>query len=145
MRYEQQNHEGKLHTLRRLHRFINRDFFDSELMDCSIDIASVNSRQDIWAGFSRAGPKIIFVPGFADYMREQRSQRMQAVIMGHVMLHEMIHQYCFQNGIDDSNHAGGWKQAAAEHLLHSIYAGGQLIEETMSPAAESLFYYHFRL
>lgn len=159
MRFEQMPHAAKIKTMHRLHRFINKEFFDNKLQEIYLTIENLNkNNDDVWAGFSRnaylfnpetktayQSMKIAFAWEFEEYLAEQKTQKMQALIMGHIMLHEMIHQYCYESGLDDSNHGGDWEQAAEEHLLHSIYRDGQCVEEKLSTSAEILFYNFFRL
>lgn len=150
----------QIKALYRLHKRINHDFFDNGLKLIEINIENTNKgdRPDNFACFSRnailvnretmtvyQGEKISFSWELLDYMAEQKTQKMQALIASGIMLHEMVHQYCFENGIDDTNHSGGWEEAAKEHNLISIYQDGEQIEDHPTEHAEMLFYSFYRL
>lgn len=160
MRFEKMDYKQQKKSLYRLHKHINRDFFDNGLKPIEITVENINKgdRPDNFACFSRnavlvdrktmtayEGEKISFSWELVDYMAEQKTQKMQALIAGGIMLHEMVHQYCYENGIDDTNHGGGWEEAAREHNLISIYQDGEQVEDHPTENAETLFYCLYRL
>ena len=151
MRFEQMEFERKIKTMRKFHKRINRDFFNGKLKNIALDIANTNKGQmpDNVAMFTPSAlsvnretleasfvEKISFAHEFIEIIAEQKTQREQAFAIATVMLHEMIHQYCYENGLDDENHSGEWEKTAYEHGLISIYRNGKLIEEYARPATE---------
>lgn len=160
MRFEQMTFEEQIKSLTRLHKRINKDFFDNKLKTIHIDIASIKTEEhpDGIAKFTRnavlfdqktksayLGECICFAWELVDCMAELKTQKEQALVAGGVMLHEMVHQYCFENGIDDTNHGGRWEETAREHNLISIYRDGKQIEDNPSETARLWFYNFYRL
>lgn len=140
MRFEKMDFSERSKTLSKFHKRINRDFFNNELKTIVLDIANINKRDpknDDYACFrgkelfandetqtSYFDEKIIFDHVFIDFLSKQKTAILQCYYIGAVMLHEMVHQYCFENGIDDKNHANGWSKAALDHHLVSKYTNG---------------------
>lgn len=139
MRFEVMEHGQQMRFLQRLHATINQEFFKGELQPIKIDVRNLNKTpdSDIWAMYCRANDlepdRILFAIEFEEYIERQRTQREQAASLFQIMLHEMIHQYCAETGIDDTDHNEQWQQAAAAHGLHSIYKAGTLQEEWLEP------------
>lgn len=140
MRFESMNYERQMRFLRRLHATINREFFDGALQPITLDICNINKGSDpddAWAMYGREWPgspyKILFAHEFMGYLKRQSAQWAQAEILFQVMLHEMVHQYCKENDIEDTDHNEQWQKAAADHGLHSVYVDGQLQEEWLLP------------
>lgn len=140
MRYEQLTHAGKMKTLKRMHRFINKHFFNNSLRVIPLDIENLSKEEDLHGRFS-----VCDLPGFPpekisiSYELEEdiekvKTQKGQVLFLGTVLLHETIHQYLYENGIEDKNHAGQWEEAAKEHGLISIYEDGTPIEEHLTLA-----------
>lgn len=142
MRFEAMEYRQKMRFLQRLHATINREFFKGELKPVMIDIRNLNKTtgDDCLAMYCKADTlqpdRILFSHEFVEVIAQQRTQRNQALIFFQVMLHEMIHQYCAENGIDEKEgHDEQWQQAAALHGLHSVYNAGTLQEEWLEPWA----------
>jgi len=142
MRYEQLTHAGKMKTLKRMHRFINKHFFNNSLRVIPLDIENISKEEDLSGLFG-----VCDIPGFPypekisisheleKDIEKMKTQKEQVLLLGTILLHEAIHQYCYENGIEDENHAGQWKETAKEHGLISIYEDGTLIEEHLTITA----------
>lgn len=142
MRFEEMDFLEQINTLSKFHKRINRDFFNNELKTIKLDVENINKgdpENDGYACFrSKAiffnpetltpyfDEKISFDNVFIEFLREQKTQKLQSYYIGFIMLHEMVHQYCYENGIDDTNHANGWSQAALDHHLVSKYTNGKI-------------------
>lgn len=140
MRYEQLTHAGKIKTLNRMHRFINKHFFNNSLRVIPLDIENLSKEEDLNGRFS-----VRNLPGFPpekisiSYELEEdigklKTQKEQVLLLGTILLHEATHQYCYEKGIEDKNHAGQWEETAKEHGLISIYEDGTPIEEHLTLA-----------
>ncbi|MBR4628714.1 MAG: hypothetical protein IKO47_14085 [Ruminococcus sp.] len=144
MRFEELEHIRKIRALQRLHNRINVELFKGQLSTVSIDICNLNKGEitDAWACYCREsdiGPEsIYFSHEFIDLVAAQDTQRKQIYFLTVVMLHEMVHQYCAHNGIDDAGHSEEWQRAAAAHGLHSVYKAGEKQGEHLTGAAELL-------
>lgn len=144
MRFENLEFREQICFLRRLHKQLNKDLFDGQLKQISIDIENLNGHRTKEKAFAEyltetvpgiIPRKISFDHDFIDYISQLKTQKEQGRLITQVLLHEMIHQYCAENGINDENHSDAWQQAAAEHGLHSIYKNGEFQEEWALPVA----------
>lgn len=146
MRFESMEFNNKISFLHRIHRMLNREIFNNELKDVLIDIRNLNkdpNKERCVAMYCKAESyqpeRILFDYRFEDnYIASSRTQKEQAVLITQIMLHEMIHQYCAQKGIDDTAHSEAWQQKAEEHGLHSTYKDGNNAEEWLKPDVKAL-------
>lgn len=136
MRFEKLDFFQQINVLKRMHRLLNKHKFDGKLSEVSIDICNIEKTGDYYAMYIRACPKfgrfkngIAFSYSFEEDIEKEKTIRDQVYMIGLIMLHEMIHQYCHENGIDDSGHNQNFMDAAKEHGLHSIYKDGNFVEE----------------
>lgn len=139
------SHYEKMEILTRAWAFLNKIYFDNNLNPINITYGNLNKpyrKMDAYGIFRPESitftpdKNLTIMPGIeidhrvfedpwecADYDED----RAYAILM--VMLHEMIHQYCFENGIDDGDHNDNFTKAADEHGLVSEYANGQQVRE----------------
>ena len=129
MRFENLGYHREQAFFQRLHRKLNKELFDGKLSDLEIDIRNINGYRDEDAFACYHHHSILFSHEFFEYVVKQETQKKQAECIVQVLVHEMIHQYCHENGIDDSNHSEEWQRAAEEHGLHSVYHDGVMVEE----------------
>lgn len=138
MRYEQLDYAGKMKTLKRLHRHINKHFFNNALHSIPLDIENISKEEDLYGRFSvrEYAPfeKISISYELEEDLMKLKTQKEQVLFLGSVILHEAIHQYCYENGIEDKNHAGQWTEEAEKHGLKSIYEDGEQKEEALTLA-----------
>lgn len=133
MRYETMELHQKKAFLQRLHRRLNRDLFNGELK--RIKITTYVYTHDNCLAFHRKEycgepPEIVFnMPEFEKLMRDCATQHEQGFCIVGVLLHEMIHQYCDERGINDRGHNDNFQKAAEEHGLHSEYRDGERVDE----------------
>lgn len=150
MRFEKLDFPEQIKFLKRLHKRINKRLFNGELGKVFIDIENINKYYE--DGYEAAAcfrktsdkypelfPKAILISH--EYERDIESlptQKEQILQLFGLLLHEMIHQYCYENGIDDGNHNEAWQKAAEEHGLISKYEDGKPSEtiETLTSKGE---------
>lgn len=128
MRFENLLFPNNIRVLKRLHKRLNKELFDGQLNDTiKIDICNLHNglfktSEKAVAGFCVPNEiiqeSILFDNQFIDDIAAYPTQKLQAIALTHMMLHEMIHQYCYETGIDDHHHGEAWQQAAEEHGLH---------------------------
>lgn len=151
MRFERKNHEERIKTLYRLHKHINCYIFNNKLKEIKIDICNKSTNEfEKWGNFNpyegkeinfetmeiKEMPQISITPELVDDLEELKTQREQVILLGSVMLHEMIHQYMYENNIDDcGGHGGKWEETAAKFGLISIYDGETHKTERLSEQA----------
>ena len=141
MRFETLDYESTRNTLRRLHKRLNKNLFGGELHEVRLCVENLDnpfSCNTPYPAFARfrsrdlmGNESISFDHSFADFLEGLETQREQVYMLTLVMLHEMIHQYCYENGIDDSGHGGEWSRIAEAHGLHSIFQNGEPVEEEL--------------
>lgn len=88
--------------------------------------------------------QILFSYEFEDDIKSLRTQKQQVGFLTMVMLHEMIHQCCFEYGIDDTDHSEEWQKTAEEHGLHSIWNNGENVEEWLTFSWVSIVNFRIR-
>ncbi len=158
MRFEQKSFIQKIKTLEKFHNVINEVLFHSELQPIPLDIKNLNKCEasDVWGAFeahayhfdvkknTHINEVISISHEFVDYLSSLKTQKLQILDLSQVILHEMVHQYCYEKGIEDKNHGAQWQKVAQEHELISIYENGNPKEETLTIVARSLLYYYLR-
>lgn len=144
MRFENLEWGKRIRFLQRLHKKLNKELFNGCLNDILIDIQNLNKFDewdDCYAQYRTGNkefleffpPRILFSLEFLDRLELFKTQKEQVMFLSQIMLHEMIHQYCHENGIVDDNHSEAWQEEAAKHGLHSVYCNGELCEEWLEP------------
>lgn len=133
MRFENLLFPDNIRVLQRLHKRLNKELFDGQLNTIKIDICNIHNgyyKVSEKAAAVFCAPKEIIQPNeiiqerilfdnqFIDDIAAYPTQNLQTLELTHMMLHEMIHQYCYETGIDDHHHGEAWQQAAEEHGLH---------------------------
>ena len=142
MRIEQLQYRERTDFFSRLHNFLNRKLFNSELKDIFIDVQNLNKdecdyneeNEEIALGvFSIESitqrEVIAFSHEFMDSIGRLENESEQLEEVSVVLLHEMIHQYCYENGIDDSGHNDNFQGIAFQHGLDSMYVDGIKVYE----------------
>lgn len=137
MRFENLSEDQRYRFLQRLHKKLNKEVFNGDLEEIIVDVRDITKNRDIklFACYSRDPQQyyqrygIFFSFEFVDRIKLLKTQKEQALYIVQTLLHEMIHQYCHENGIDDTDHSDEWQRVAAEHQLHSIYHNGEMVEE----------------
>ena len=140
MRFELLSYSGKMEVLKRMHRHINKHFFNNSLRDIPLDIENISKEEALNGRFRACNTpgfppeKISISIEFVEDIAQLKTQKEQVLLLGRVLLHEAIHQYCYENGIEDKNHAGHWTKEAERHGLTSIYENGEPVEEHLNLA-----------
>lgn len=136
MRFEQLDFHDKIKLLQRIHRKINKELFGSSLQNIYLDIENLNKYdgQELIDGAFLTFPhkKISLSHEFVERIEKLKTQKEQVIHLFALILHESVHQYCYENGIDDKNHGGQWTEEAARHGLISIYENGKLKKESLT-------------
>ena len=132
MRFEKLKHIDKLAFLTRLHKRLNKNLFNNELHQVSVDIVNL---ENCYGMYCRNPERIIFSLEMMEQVKQCRTQQDQIYIITLILLHEMIHQYCALKGIEDKDHPIQWQEEAEKHGLHSIYKAGELQEEYLTLGA----------
>lgn len=151
MRWENMTAEAKQKTLSRFHRALNRKLFAGELKEVLLYADFVDGTDGgIISAFmcGENGHNCIFMTGLYENMIERfatvKGQTLFCVV---VLLHEMIHQYCYEHGIDGKEHADHgerFKEIAAAHGLVSCYDKSGVYYNRAAPVlAEAIKYYRF--
>lgn len=145
MRFEELEYKQRQKLFKRVHKLLNIELFNGCLHDIPIDLCNINkalpdgSEDECSACFrltDGANPQILFSLEFEDDISALQTQKEQKIMLVGVMLHEMIHQYCYENNIDDKNHSPAWQACAKEHGLIRVYEDGEPMHEelTLLPA-----------
>ena len=139
MRFELLTRDQKIRFLQRLHNRLNNICFNGELKPVVIDIENLNKDETNISAIYGARWKynndimneemqkcIIFSLELIDDVSMQDKQSEQFYLLASVLHHEMIHQYCDENGIEDrespdNDHNQSWAKAAEEHGLSVRY------------------------
>ena len=150
MRWESMSKEAKIHTISRFHRAMNRRLFGGDLRDPLLYVDFVDgTAEGILGGFGcDSSREWIFLTG----LYEQRIERFgtvkgQTLFCVIVLLHEMIHQYCYEHGIDGKEHAthgDRYKEIAEGAGLVSCYdSNGDYYNKAAPSLATAVQYYRF--
>ena len=144
MRFETLDWEKQCKVLNKLHTLLNRNVFGGELNEIPVSIENLNNglyqTPDCYGVFFNNDPatkseRIILSLEFMDRIIRCRTQKEQRYCLVMVLLHEMIHQYCYEKGIDDRNHNNAWINEAKDHWLVSDYKDGEIISEELDSRA----------
>ena len=131
-----------------MYKQINEKLFDNTLLGAVIEVLDLNHsdrpryrrlRYIFYGRFvyiSEWGEEHIwFSYNLEDEIKKKPTQKAQVECLAEIMLHEMIHQYCFEYEIDDDDHSDEWQRIAEQHGLHSYYEFGDCIEEWLKDNA----------
>ena len=129
----------RIDLLRQLHDYINHNAFNGQLSAVDIDIENLQRKSADAGGMfyphticrgGKLGMKISMDAEFICRLSELPDdlQKEWLIIF---MLHEMVHQYCFENGIDDTGHNESFMQAADKFGLESCYDNDELLYENL--------------
>ena len=150
MRWESMSREAKIHTISRFHRALNRRLFGGELKEVLLYADFVDgTAEGVFSGFGcDSSREWIFMTGLFENMIERfATVKGQKLFCAIVLMHEMIHQYCYEHGIDGKEHADHgerFKEIAAAHGLVSCYdSNGDYYNRAAPVLAEAIKYYRF--
>lgn len=137
MRFERMDYTQRRKALKRLHRRLNKRLFGNLLSEkiilCVGNVGgNLAGRFNPLDGFidGMQCPIIELSHEFVDEdLSKCRTQKQQIYLLTMVLLHEMIHQYCFENGIDDTGHNDRFIEEAKKHGLISSIGNGIYQEE----------------
>lgn len=111
-------------TLRRLFKRLNEKLFDNQLPYLPIWIIDkidwVESGKEAWAVYSSEKQRYYFSNAIAEDIKDISKEKQRNVLAA-IMIHEMAHQYCFENHINDDDHNENWQAVADEHGLERAY------------------------
>ena len=127
MRFERLTFDDKINNLKRLHKHLNKHLFSNCLDEIDIDIEHLDAR----AMFYEADDHISICSTYISDVISSLSIKDQILSLATVMLHEMIHQYCFENNIDtfNSSENGHNEKYIEEALNHGLIVNKDLSEE----------------
>ena len=157
MRFEHLEYENRQAMFQRLHKLLNKALFSGKLRRVSIDVENVNMVDDLEQGVDGVFRRpiegscaqkaaILFSREFADSLALEKTETDQIERLSLVLLHQMIHQYCWERRIVDDDHNDIWQDVAFTHGLDSIYIDGIKIEEDLAfPALAAIDDYDFRM
>ena len=176
MRFETKTLQEQINILRRLHRFLNDLCFDNALNeDIIIEIQDMNKYKDedefvLAICGVRPRPRnhtieydgllgentdndeyelataIIFDTIVIEDAKKLKTQKEQVLFIAYIMLHEMVHQYCHENGIEDwGTHDDSWKNIARKFGLSYVFDCNGTERETIEPWKVWYLNLYFRL
>ena len=127
MRFERLSFDDKINNLRRLHKHLNKHLFDNCLNEIAIDIENLDAR----AMFHEADDHISICSTYISDVISSLTIKDQILSLATVMLHEMIHQYCYEHDIDTFADSESGHNAAfiAEAWKHGLIVNEDLSEE----------------
>lgn len=147
MRFEKLSQLEQKEVLVNLHHLLNEQLFNNELKTINISLENLDNAMyqidDAFAVFFShdfifnsemkmvRGERIIFSYEFCDAIAAYKTQREQRYLLVQVMLHEMIHQYCYETGLDDGDHNENFMREAEKHGLVCVYEAGKKISEEL--------------
>ena len=134
MRFEKMNWAEQIRFMKRLHGRLNRGLFGGQLTQPEFSIEYIRLEHDdpdglFWGGYKKTVwqngecviPRCIAIDHtLVEDISGMRTQREQFYLLALILLHEMVHQFCDENGIDDSDHNENYQQAAEDHWLYRI-------------------------
>ena len=137
MNYVALDDDKKTLMLLRLYKRLNKRLYNNSLTLPEIQIADVLYTREkfstCWAGFKQHTNSFAFSRDIEkDFIEYRLSIEDQKRFLCAMMLHEMAHQYCFANKIDDSYHCQEWQDVANSHGLELKYTDGVCEYERLS-------------
>lgn len=135
MRFENLSYDNKIKFLQRMHRKLNKYLFNGELSEVFIDISNINKNYDenekAFAIYHSRGyfqardlydkSVILLSLEALEKIEKYKTQDKQKEFIAYLIGHEMIHQYCDENGIDDWNHSKEWQIEAHKRGILDTY------------------------
>lgn len=143
MRFEDLSHARKVKNLKRLHSLINTKLFGGTLQPIAMDVAL--SHRDDMTGHFRILPyppfKMIILSHEYVEALKALSEYDQKMAIGQVIIHEAVHQWCYEHGVTDdvtANHGGRWEESSEEHRLMYWTSGEPDSEDLTEEAIDVL-------
>lgn len=143
MRFERLQPTEQMKFLTKLYTRLNAELFEGSLKGIPVTICDDLSEPNAAGFFHKPHPLvshdneyIAITHGFIeDSIKPCKYQWHQVVMLTTILLHEMIHEYCYENNIDDTNHNERWQAEAEKRHLHSPYMNGrhEASEEYLDP------------
>ena len=125
MRFEKLTFDDKINNLKRLHKHLNKHLFNNCLDEIAIDIENLDAR----GMFCEADDHISICSTYISDMISSLSIKDQILSLATVMLHEMIHQYCYEHDIDTFD---GSESGHNEKYLEAAWKHGLIVNEDLS-------------
>ena len=136
-------YQAKIKFLYKVYEILNKNLFDGKLTIGKIDIENLD---EAYAKFSVKEwilpdgeytdiECISFSHEFVQRVSEEKYQKVQHYLIVMIMLHEMVHQYCYENGINDEDHNENFQKIAEKHGYRYKYCKNRLMEERLTDLA----------
>ena len=90
----------------------------------------------MYSCFDYGGASIRFSYELADDIAKCKTIREQVHMLAETMLHEMVHQYCHENGINDENHNDAFIEAEDAHGMVGMRTASGELRDFLSPDGE---------
>lgn len=155
MRFERLEPDAQMIFLSRLYTRLNSELFEARLKGIPVCIAGSPFEPDAAGYFHKPQPTdrhkngyIVITRGFIeDSIKPCKYQWHQVVLLATILLHEMIHEYCYENGIDDAEHNEHWQAEAEKRYLHSPYTNGhhEADDEYLDPLFINVYLRNIRI
>lgn len=113
-----------------IHTSLNKMLFDGRLKPIKMDICNIHDSNIDGELNAVYRQRMITLPGVpdrcilidnlfvTDILPKAGDATDQMLLLMETVLHEMVHQYCDENGEDDQNHCGAWSEVANKHGLY---------------------------
>jgi len=127
VRYEQMTEDQQEKMLARLYKRLNKTLFDGKLEARPIWIVEEIdwvSDGEAWAAFSAEKQRFFFSSVINEDIKRLKKKD-QIFFLSCLMVHEMVHQYCWFESIDDSGHNEVFRKVAEDHGLKFEFVDGE--------------------
>lgn len=114
-----------------LHDYINKELFEDKLQHifcCFTEISDISVNGCYYANNDDLGARIEISRKYLEYI-DQFFEEDRSYMLFIVLLHEMIHQYCDENGIQSSAHDKTFCDTAAKFGLETYSKDGNVIDK----------------
>lgn len=121
MRFEKMSDDLRFYNLKRLNKCINKHCFNNELEEAEIDMCE-GDEMDFFAIYYHPTiyhhyHEILVSSETIDRLANYNTIKKQEEALFIIVLHEMVHQYCYENGINDDDHNENFIDACKHHGL----------------------------
>lgn len=133
MRYENLNHFEKLKLLHDIYDVINEFIMCKALTPAHIDICNLKS--ELYAVFrvqqipQLPHENILISHTLEEDLTLAENEKIQIEFLAQVLLHEMVHQYCYEKNIDDRDHNKNYVKVAKGFGLEINNDGDEILSE----------------
>lgn len=141
MRYERLDLDGKIRVMKQTYDFLKRTVFQDGELKHSVRFdenhmyvagqpeEAYNPENNQSELFILQELRFTLSPRLTQEMAKQKTRIDQANYLTKRILHVMVHQFNFENGIDDLKHGQSFISEAQRRGLASYYKNGKWIEE----------------